>query len=67
MPQHLLWADVEVRRPAAWRDVYRMRERYNVTISALTVRLQQLDLLYVDESGKLYESRSQATGQQRLL
>lgn len=67
MPQYILRAEVEARRPTAWRDLYRMRERYNVTISALTVRLQQLDLLYVDESGKLYESRAQATGQQRLI
>lgn len=67
MPQQLLRTDVEARRPRAWPELYRMRDKYNVTISALTVRLQQLDLLYVDENGKLYESKAQATGQQRLI
>lgn len=67
MPQQLLRAEFDACRPRRWRDLYRLREKYNVTISALCVRLQQLDLLYIDENGTLYESKDHATGQQRLI
>jgi hypothetical protein len=66
-PQHLLRSEFDVRRPRSWPELYRLRDKYNVTISALSVRLQQLDLLYVDENGKLYESKAHATGQRRLI
>ena len=67
MPQQLLRAEFDARRPRSWPELYRLREKYNVTISALTVRLQQLDLLYVDENGKVHQSKAHATGQQRLI
>jgi hypothetical protein len=45
-----------------WPNLYRLADMFGVTISALTVRLQQLDLLYV-KGKKLFESQSQALGQ----
>lgn len=49
-----------------WPNLYRLKDRFEVTISALVVRLQQLDLLYVDKDKKLYESKAAATGQMTL-
>jgi hypothetical protein len=43
-----------------------LAEKYEVTISALRVRLDQQGLLYVDERGKLYESGEAASGQMML-
>jgi hypothetical protein len=49
-----------------WLDLYRMRERFDVTISALRVRLEQLNLIYVDRDGQIHESRDQANGQREF-
>ncbi len=46
--------------------VDRLREMFDVTITALTVRLRQLDLLYIDKEDKLYESKAAGTGQMSL-
>jgi hypothetical protein len=51
-----------------WRNLYRLADRFDVTISALRVRLEQFNLLYLDQETKtLYSSREQAQGQGRLL
>ena len=51
-----------------WRNLYSLAEQFGVTISALRVRLEQLDLLYVDqETSTLYSSREQAQGQGQLF
>ena len=44
-----------------------MTERYEVTISALRVRLEQLDLLFVREDKTLFESKDHAIGQGHLF
>lgn len=49
-----------------WRNLYQLAKKFDVTISALRVRLEQLGMLYVDPAGKLYESREAASGQARL-
>lgn len=46
----------------AWPPLYRLAERYDVTISALCVRLEQLGLLCISD-GKPYESHDAVTGQ----
>ncbi len=46
-----------------WRNLYPLARQFEVTITALRVRLEQLDLLYVAPDGRLYESRDQANGQ----
>lgn len=52
-----------------WRNLYPLAERrFGVTISALRVRLEQLNLLYFDQAtGTLHPSREEACGQLRLL
>ena len=51
----------------SWPPLYRLAERFEVSITALTVRLKQLNLLYIDDQKRLYESREQATGQGSLF
>ncbi|HLJ91412.1 MAG TPA: hypothetical protein VKZ53_31725 [Candidatus Angelobacter sp.] len=51
-----------------WRKLYPMADRYGVTVSALRVRFEQLNLLYVDqENKKVYPTREDAQGQQNLF
>lgn len=46
-----------------WPHLYRMAGRFDVTISALVVRLKQLGLIYVTDDKQLFESADQARGQ----
>lgn len=51
-----------------WPSLYRLAERFGVSITALTVRLEQLDLLVIDRaSGRLFASKDAATGQRSLF
>ncbi len=66
MPVDLIRAEALKIDRTHWPNLYRLAEKYEVTISALRVRLEQLGLLFVDEQGKLYEPRDAASGQQML-
>ena len=50
----------------SWTALYRLRDRFEVTISALKVRLERLGLVYVTEEGNLYPSRQEYEGQMRF-
>ena len=67
MPKRLITEEALKIDRRSWPPLYRLAERFEVSITALTVRLKQLNLLYVDDNGRLYESREQATGQQSLF
>jgi hypothetical protein len=67
MPRELLRAEALQINRTEWRSLYALARRWQVTISALRVRLEQLDLLYVGKEGQLYESKDQATGQRSLF
>jgi hypothetical protein len=66
MPRTLIEEEIKKIDRTNWPALYELKDKFDVTISALVVRLQQLDLLYV--KGKLlFEHRDQATGQARLF
>lgn len=67
MPKRLITNEALKIDRRSWPPLYRLAERFEVTITALTVRLKQLNLLYIDEKGRLYESIEQATGQRSLF
>lgn len=53
---------------ALWRKLYPLAERFGVTVSALRVRFEQLNLLHVDqENKKVYPSSEAAQGQRTLF
>jgi len=66
MPAELLRTDATGIDRTQWQNLYRLAEKYVVTISAMTVRLQQLNLLGFDDHGKLYNSPDEAKGQMTL-
>jgi Zn-dependent peptidase ImmA (M78 family) len=67
MPKRLITEEALKIDRRSWPPLYRLAERFEVSITALTVRLKQLNLLYVDHRGRLYESRDQGIGQRSLL
>lgn len=50
-----------------WPDLYRMAKVFEVNISALTVRLQQLGFIYIDGNKQFHRSEAEAKGQQQLF
>ena len=67
MPKRLITEKALKIDRRSWPPLYRLAERFDVSITALTVRLKQLNLLYIDDQQRLYESREQATGQGSLF
>ena len=67
MPRAIIIEEARKIDCTQWRNLYRLAERFGVSISALRVRLEQFNLVYVDqENSKLYTSREEAMGQARL-
>lgn len=67
MPSRLLLPRLEDLNLRDWRHLYRLRETFNVTISALRIRLEKLDLTYLDIEGEFHKSKQQAQGQNPLF
>lgn len=67
MPRRLITEEALKIDRRSWPPLYRLAERFEVSITAMTVRLKQLNLLYIDENKRLYESTEQATGQRSLF
>jgi Zn-dependent peptidase ImmA (M78 family) len=68
MPQSVIIEEARKINRTQWKNLYPLAERFGVTISALRVRLEQVNLLYVDQkTNNLYPSREEAQGQGRLF
>ena len=65
MPRQLLKEEALRIKRTSWPDLYGLADKFGVTITALRVRLEQLNLLSLRD-GQLYESREAAMGQRRL-
>ena len=66
MPSNLLWEAVSDVELTSWPNLYGLRKLFQVTISALTIRLERLGVLYVATDGQLYPSLQEYHGQTRL-
>ena len=66
MPSSLLWEAIRAVEITTWPNLYRLRELFQVTISALRIRLERLGVLYVAADGQLYPSLQEYHGQTRL-
>ena len=66
LPSDLLLESVRAVDLTNWSQLYKMRDHFQVTITALKIRLEKLDLLYVSDEGHLYPSRREYDGQLRL-
>ena len=66
MPTHLLREAIRDVDLLSWQSLYALRDLFQVTITALTVRLTRLNLLYVSDDKRLYPSRQVYDGQMSL-
>ena len=67
MPRYLLYASVLNRPLRSFADLYALRDQFEVTVTALSIRLERLGLLYIDSNKKFYPNREAYYGQQTLL
>lgn len=67
MPSFLLLPSIEGKDLCNWQTLYRLRDQFHVSITALNKRLTGINRLYVDEKGKLHPSKMIADGQRRLF
>jgi hypothetical protein len=67
LPRDILLPQVRKLNLMDWSNLYRLREQFDVTITALTTRLQELKLIYIDPHGRIYPSQREAEGQLRLF
>ncbi len=67
MPNSLLIPRARGINLQSWRSLYRLRDDFGVTITAMKVRLEKLGLTYVDGDGRLHRSRREAEGQTSLF
>lgn len=66
MPRELIKSEAAKIDRTHWPNLYRLAEKFEVTITALSVRLNQLGMLHVSDDGKLHESIDKAYGQTTL-
>lgn len=66
MPKDLIQTEVLKIDRTQWKNLYPLAEKFGVTISALKVRLEQLNLLCLGDDKKLYKSKEEALGQESL-
>lgn len=68
MPRTIIVDEAKKIDRTRWTNLYNLARRFGVTISALRVRLEQLNLLYVDQkTSTLYLCREDAFGQRGLF
>jgi hypothetical protein len=68
MPRSIFVEKARMIDRTQWRNLYDLAAQFGVTISALRVRLEQFNLLYLDQAtNRLYPSREEALGQRRLF
>lgn len=66
MPRDLIRAEALKIDRTQWPNLYRLAEKFDVTISALTVRLKQMGMLEIGDDKKLFATRDEAMGQMQL-
>lgn len=66
MPRDLVREELDGLDLTRWPDRYRLRDRFGVSITALTRRLRDMGIGFVRD-GKIYRSREEAHGQAPLF
>ncbi len=67
VPQELLDHLVKRIQIFDWPFLYSLRDKFDVTISVIRIRLERMGLLYVDNEGNIHRSRAEYKGQVRMI
>ena len=65
LPSHLLLPAIEGVDLQCWPELYRLRDRFKVSITALRIRLEELGYLHVAANGRLYATKDVAAADRR--
>lgn len=66
MPESLLRAAIRSQPLTSWQQLYKLRDAFGVSITAMCKRLTALNLVHITPQREVFPSREAATGQQRL-
>jgi Zn-dependent peptidase ImmA (M78 family) len=66
LPKHLLTEAVAQAPLTSLADLYELRDRFEVTVTALSIRLAELNIAYIDTNGRVYANREAFEGQATL-
>lgn len=50
-----------------WNDICNMAKKFNVSATAMKIRLENLGYLFIDDNGKFYKSKEESFGQEKLV
>lgn len=67
MPSRLLIPKLKGLNFQNWHDLYHLRETFDITPTALKIRLEKLNLTYLDEKRHFHKSKEKAKGQTSLF
>lgn len=67
MPKEMMIRETEGMDICQWPNLYRLKDRFGVTITAFRKRLEELGLIYVSEDGALYPSQAASCNQLNLI
>ncbi len=62
LPMRFLKQDIISENILDWTSLYHIKEKYDVTISSVVIRLEKLGLIYVEDR-KIYKTKGEANGQ----
>ena len=67
LPHRLLRNYIENEDIYDWKGLYYLREKFDVTISALIIRLKKMGQIYIDDDKKIYRSEAVYKGQISMI
>jgi len=67
LPYKLLRNHIETEDIYDWGSLYYLKEKFDVTISALIMRLKKMELIYIDDDKTIYPSKAEYKGQMRMV
>lgn len=67
MPTNFIIEVARTKDLCHWPALYAIAESFDVTITALKIRLERLGLIYVSDDGVIHRSKEESHGQQRLF
>lgn len=67
LPYKLIRNHIEIGDIYDWNSLYYLKEKFDVTISSLVIRLKKMGVIYIDDDKTIYPSEAISKGQTRLV
>lgn len=67
MPYTLIMGEIGGRDVANWPMLYKLKDAFGVTITAISKRLARLGMIYIAPDGNVFHSAEEALGEKRLF